>query len=97
MVPAAMGSYFLTIGEKMFTVESVRELKWKNSEHTVFDCIVKYKEFREEHPAGIVADESYEHIREIWTNGNAGVYGPIAEYEPPENEPQVVTRVEPLL
>jgi hypothetical protein len=64
----------------MFTIQYVKNLKWINEEHTIFDCIVKYVEFDEEHPSGIHANDPYAHINEIWTKGIAGEYGSIAEY-----------------
>jgi hypothetical protein len=67
----------------MFTIKYVKDLKWENAEHTLFSCIVKYKEFDEEHPSGINATDPYAHIHEIWTKGIAGEYGEIAEYVPP--------------
>jgi hypothetical protein len=67
----------------MFTIEYVKDLKWVNAEHTMFDCIAKYAEFNEEHPASINATDPYAHIHEIWTKGIAGEYGVIAEYVPP--------------
>jgi hypothetical protein len=67
----------------MFTVELVKDLKWVNTEHTVFECVVKYAEFNEEHPTGINGADPYAHIQEIWTKANAGEYGIIAKYEPP--------------
>jgi hypothetical protein len=67
----------------MFTVEYVKDLKWCDAEHTVFSCVVKYAEFNEEHPSGINGTDLYAHINEIWTKGNAGEYGVIAEYVPP--------------
>jgi hypothetical protein len=67
----------------MFTVEYVKDLKWCDAEHTMFNCVVKYEEFNEEHPSGINATDPYAHIQEIWTKGNAGEYGVIAEYVPP--------------
>jgi hypothetical protein len=66
----------------MFTIEYVKNLQWCNAEHTMFECIVKYKEFNEEHPSGINATDPNSHINEIWTKGNAGEYGVIAEYVP---------------
>ena len=71
----------------MFTVEYVKDMKWCDAEHTFFECTVKYAEFNEELPAGINATDPYAHIHEIWTKANAGEYGPIAEYVPPEPEP----------
>jgi hypothetical protein len=68
----------------MFTVESVTNLQWQDDEHRNFSCDVKYDEFNESHPTGVNATDSYAHIQELWTKGNAGVYGVIAEYVPPE-------------
>jgi hypothetical protein len=72
----------------MFTIEYVKNLKWENEEHTLFSCVVKYEEFNEEHPSGINATDSYAHIQEIWSKGNAGEYGEIAEYVPPPPAPK---------
>lgn len=75
----------------MFTVQYVKNLKWEDAQHTVFSCIVKYEEFAEEMPSGINATDSYTHIQEIWTKGNAGEYGQIAEYvEPPVVPPSAI-------
>jgi hypothetical protein len=68
----------------MFTIESVTDLQWCDAEHTFFSCNVKYAEFNESHPTGVNATDSYAHIQELWAKGNAGVYGVIAEYVPPE-------------
>lgn len=77
-----MGTNFLK-GKTMFTIEYVKDLKWENTEHTLFSCVVKYEEFNEEHPTGVNATDHYAHIKEIWQKGNAGEYGIIAEYTPP--------------
>ena len=75
----------------MFTVNYVKDLVWKNAEHTTFSCLVKYEEFNEEHPTGVNATDTYAHIKELWAKGNAGEYGTIAEYvEPPPIEIPVV-------
>lgn len=66
----------------MLTVEYVKNLKWNDSEHTSFTCIVKYSQFNEEHPSNIVPHDIYDHIKQIWQNGINGVYGPIQEYDP---------------
>jgi len=78
----------------MFTVQYVKDLQWADAEHTAFTCVVKYEEFNEEHPSGINGIDRYAHIQEIWAKGNAGEYGPIAEYvappspqNPPEDQP----------
>lgn len=78
----------------MFTVQYVKNLKWEDAEHTTFSCIVKYEEFNEEHPAGINATDPYAHIQEIWTKGNAGEYGAIAEYVPPPPSPTPIPVVD---
>jgi hypothetical protein len=67
----------------MFTIDYVKDLTWNNAEHTSFSCLVKYEEFNEEHPTGVNATDTYAHIKELWTKGNAGEYGTIAEYVPP--------------
>ena len=76
----------------MFTIEYVKNLKWVDAEHTMFDCIVKYAEFNEEHPSGINATDPYAHIHEIWTKGLAGEYGPIAECDRPSLAEQPQTQ-----
>lgn len=67
----------------MFTIQYVKNLQWDSPEHNSFSCVVKYEEFNEEMPAGINGTDPYAHIQEIWTKGNAGEYGEIAEYVPP--------------
>jgi hypothetical protein len=67
----------------MLTIEYVKNLQWEDAERTMFSCVVKYAEFNEELPSGINATDSYAHIQEIWTKGNAGEYGVIADYVPP--------------
>lgn len=64
----------------MFTIQYVKNLKWENSEHTMFSCVAKYEEFSDEHPSGINATDPYAHIQEIWAKGIAGEYGTIAEF-----------------
>ena len=80
----------------MFTIEYVKNLKWCDAEHSMFDCIVKYEEFNEEHPSGIAPIDPYAHIQEIWTKGIAGEYGVIAEYVPPPPPPAPVVE-EPVV
>jgi hypothetical protein len=77
----------------MFTVEYVKNLEWQNAEHTMFSCVVKYEEFKEEHPSGINATDQYAHIKEIWAKGTAGGYGAIAEYVPPPPPPPKVNPI----
>lgn len=68
----------------MLTIESVKNIKWVSPDHSSFECIVKYAEFDEEMPVGVVPGDLYKHIQELWNNGVSGVYGPIEEYvEPP--------------
>lgn len=75
----------------MFNIEYVNDLQWTNPENTMFSCMVKYTEFGEELPTGVDATDPYAHIHEIWVNGIAGEYGPIAEYVPvdPDQPPPV--------
>lgn len=67
----------------LFHIEYVKNCYWENAEQTLFSCIVKYEEFPEEMPAGITLSDPYEHIKLIWNNAMAGMYGPIAAYTPP--------------
>jgi len=80
----------------MFTIESVTNLEWCDAEHTFFSCNVKYAEFNEVHPTGVNAIDSYAHIQELWTKGNAGEYGVIAEYVPPLPELLVAGNKQPV-
>lgn len=72
----------------LFTIQTVRDLRWTDAEHTFFECIVKYAEFEEEHPTGVNSNDKYEHIQELWNNALNNLYGPIAEYVPPPPEPE---------
>jgi hypothetical protein len=68
----------------LFHPEYVKNCFWENAEQTLFSCIVKYEEFSEEVPAGISSSDQYDHIKLIWNNAIAGMYGPIAPYIPLE-------------
>lgn len=70
----------------MFTIDTVTDLRWCDTEHTFFECRVKYEEFNEVLDVGVNAVDEYSHIKELWANGTAGVYGPIAEYVPRTDE-----------
>ena len=80
----------------MFTIESVRDLRWESADHTIFYCVVKYLEFEEEMPVGVKPTDPYIHIQELWNNGTSGVYGAIEEYveppAPPLTELQIARR-----
>lgn len=67
----------------MFTIQEVKNLYWNDAEHTVFTADVKYAEFDEVHPTGVNATDPNAHIKELWEKGNAGEYGPIAEWVDP--------------
>jgi hypothetical protein len=64
----------------MFTIEYAKDLKWVNPEHTTFDCVVKFAEFNEEMNFACMQLDPYEHSQALWVRGNAGEFGPIAEY-----------------
>lgn len=83
----------------MFSIEYVKNLQWENAAHTFFSCVVKYKQFEEEHPSGVNGVDTTTHIREIWEKANAGDYGLIAEYiAPPEPvEPVPLTTEQPIV
>ena len=80
----------------MFNIESVTDLQWCDAGHTFFSCNVKYAEFNEVHPTGVNAIDPYAHIQELWTKGNAGEYGVIAEYVAPAiDENGIATQPQP--
>lgn len=61
------------------TIETVKNPAWFNSSKTAFNCEVKFKEFTGPVPFTATADDPTDHGKTIWTNGNAGDYGVIAE------------------
>lgn len=61
------------------TIETVRNPKWDNEEHSSFTCTVKFVEFNEELPFTATPNDMYEHTQTIWNDGIAGVYGEIAQ------------------
>lgn len=65
----------------MIQVESVTDLKWDGPEHISFTANVKYSTADRVHPATIIDDPRYEHIKYIWDHALAGDYGPIQEFE----------------
>jgi hypothetical protein len=70
-----------------WTIESVKDLKWVNTEKTLLDCIVKFDAHNEEIPFSIDPNDFYQHSLDLWEKANAGEYGPIEEYVPtPKNE-----------
>lgn len=82
----------------MFTIDSVKNLKWVDRDHSAFSCIVKYQEFDEEHPVGVSPTDGYQHIKDLWNNGTSGLYGIIEEYndhptvDQPLTEKQIARR-----
>lgn len=78
----------------MFTVESVKEIKWTCPDHTQFDCVVKFAEFSEEMPFGCFLSDALQHSVELWQRVTSGEFGEIAEYVDPtpiadQPQPQV--------
>ncbi len=79
----------------MFNVQYATDLVWTDADQTNFKCNVKLAEFDEVMPCGVNATDRYAHIKELWTRGLAGEYGPIAPYvAPPEPEPESVAPVQ---
>jgi hypothetical protein len=74
------------------TYTTVRDLVWRNPEHTVFDCYVFFEHINEEVPFGCFQSEVsvYPHVASIWERAMAGEFGEIAEWAeevPPIEEP----------
>lgn len=75
---------------KSRTVVEVRNPRWVNANHTMFDADILFQELS---PMGHVpftatAEADTNHGAEIWSNALAGNYGDIAEYAPPTIEEQ---------
>lgn len=71
----------------MYTVQQVTDLEWDNAEHSTFTCLVQFQEFGGEMlPFTASPSDPYAHSQEIWSNGIAGIYGPIQEYVDPNQE-----------
>lgn len=75
------------------TYTTVRDLVWRDAEHTIFDCFVFFNHINEEVPFGCAQAEVsiYPHVASIWERGVAGEFGPIAEYTPEPEQPAPVT------
>lgn len=76
----------------VITYTTVRDLVWRNPEHTIFDCYVCFNHINEEVPFGCDQAEVgiYPHVASIWERAMAGEFGNIAEYVPePEPTPPV--------
>lgn len=67
----------------MFTIESVKNLVWLNSEKTSCSALVKFKELDEEIPFAICEWDTEEHGKEIYAKLKAGEYGTPAAYVAP--------------
>jgi hypothetical protein len=79
------------------TYTTVRDLVWRNAEHTIFDCYVFFDHLGEEVPFGCAQFEVgvYPHVTSIWERAMAGDFGPIAEYTP-DPEPELPVTPETL-
>jgi len=69
------------------TINSVRNLQWANKEHTMIDMEVDFDELDEEYVpfTAVETGDPEPHTAVLWANAIAGVYGPIAEWIPPED------------
>jgi len=64
-------------------IEYVKNCIYANLESTVINCIVKFKEFDEEHPFSASSEDPEIHGREIYARIVAGEFGAIAPYVAP--------------
>lgn len=69
------------------TINSVRNLRWADREHTLLDMEVDFDELDEEYVpfTAVETGDPEPHTAILWANGVAGMYGPIAEWVAPEN------------
>ena len=82
------------------TVVSVSNLRWVNSDQTMFDADVLFQELEAFGPVPFTAVDGADtrHGREIWEKAINGDYGSIAEYvPPPEPSPEEIREAMPPL
>jgi hypothetical protein len=75
----------------MYTVEQIRNPVWKNAEHTLIECEVKFAEAFDFFPFGaFIEGDQYAYTKEVFDRASSGEFGEVAEYvAPPEPAPVV--------
>lgn len=70
---------------KLRTVVEVRNPRWSNKEHTMFDADVLFEQLAPmgHIPFSATLDADTDHGQEIWENGTKGKYGAIKEFIAP--------------
>lgn len=65
----------------MFTIEEIKNPKWKNSEHTLLECEVKFAEANIFLPFGAsIEGDQYSHTVEIFNLVVSKKFGEIEEF-----------------
>lgn len=69
------------------TINSVRNPIWSNYQHTMLDMEVDFDELDEDFVpfTAVESGDPEPHTAILWANAIAGLYGPIADFVPPEN------------
>lgn len=84
----------------MLTVQEIKNPEWKNAEHTLIECEVKFAEADQFLPFGATIEgDQYAHTKEIFDRASSGEFGPVAEYVAPpvpENNQPTVTGAQTL-
>jgi hypothetical protein len=63
------------------TLEYIKNPVYVTEDGSRIDCIIKWKEFAEEHPFTAAADDVEQHGRDIYALLVAGEFGPVAPYQ----------------
>lgn len=67
---------------------SVKAPQWANEAQTLVNCLITTSQFGDDElPFTASAEDVEAHGRNLYAELTAGKYGPIAEYQPPAEEP----------
>lgn len=76
----------------MLTIEQIKNSVWKNQDHTLIECEVKFVEHNEFLPFGAsINGDQYAHTKEIFDRASSGEFGDVLPYVP-EPEPTPPTQ-----
>jgi hypothetical protein len=78
-------------------IESVKNPKWVDAEHTKIDVVVKFKEMANEIPFTASKDDCMDYGVAIFEACEAGQYGVVEAYVPPAPEPEAANQTQPTV